>query len=356
MSGLTVIPGTPTRRGLRTPTTSPTKHKNRSMLATPQDRLARSIAKRQSALDEAEKALLVCEQDHQEARVRLQEAKQMYKDAAEQSAIAKANLRASNEDVSSRLLDLKDINDKMRRLLEMDALDEWTDSDGSNGNVESPTLSPTHTVQSSGGWTYDPAFANWGSGSAAGWGNGSGTWGEAREAHKSPPTAVAEVAVLSDSDDELGELSIQGPKTPQIQVEPGSKFPAYVVYYGKDCTHGLFTGWKSVVGRAGAKSLCTDESHIVKGFLDPKLAADHYNDFVNSDASKVLAHSPSEGERFIVVEGAKPGVYDDRRSLVIFGLQYRGGRVRRFIGGRGDAQAKFSQWKDKGFVKVTPSI
>ncbi|KAL0058010.1 hypothetical protein AAF712_015329 [Marasmius tenuissimus] len=292
--------------------------------------------------------LLEHEKEHQEARVRLQEAKELLRIAADRASVAKANVRTSNEEVGNRLTDLKDINDKMRRLLEMDALDEWTDSDGSNSSKHSSPPSPTQT--SGGGWVYDPSLA--------GWGNGSGTWGDLpvpKEEQRLGESAEEFEVSINTSNDELGDLSIQGPRIPKVVVEPGSKFPAYVVYYGTDSAHGLFTGWKSTSERLGAKSLCQNDSHIVKGFVDPKVAAELYQEFVQSDAPKVLAHSPCENERFIVVEGAAPGVYEDRKTLIIFGLQYRGGRIRHFVGGRGDAQAQFSEWKAKGFVKTIKS-
>ncbi|KAK1236163.1 hypothetical protein PQX77_000594 [Marasmius sp. AFHP31] len=314
--------------------------------------MAQSFTRRQAALAQAEEALLEHEKEYQDSRAQLREAKELYKAASDRASAAKANVRSSSEEVGNRLADLKDINDKMRRLLEMDALDEWTDSDGNNENDRdhSPTPSPTPSLK--GGWVYDPSYA--------GWGNGSGTWGKAtaaNEANASEDSSEDEAEVASEGEGkvELGDLSIQGPSNPSVQVEPGSKYPAYVVYYGKDSAHGLFTGWRSVAGRPGANSLCKGDNHIVKGFLDPNVAKKFYQEFVQSDASKVIAVPPCADERFIVVQGAKPGVYEDRRSMVIFGLEYGGGRVRRFVGGRGDAQAQFTEWKEKGLVKVVNS-
>ncbi|KAL0568066.1 hypothetical protein V5O48_013927 [Marasmius crinis-equi] len=324
----------------RSRSSSPTKPKNT------QGRIEKALAKRRDAVLFAEDHLVEQEKERREASNHLRGVKAMYKDAVERKNHAKANVRVSNEELAQRLADMQEITDKVRGLLAADALDEFTDSASStSGSTQSSPSSRAATTQ--------PPRR----GSPSQWSSGSGFRGvPAGKTSTRPGDADSSAVVEGEEDqlgDELGDLSIQGPEIPQISVEAGSRFPAYVVYYGKNGQHGLFTGWKSTQRKSGASSLLEEHGHVVKGFTDPALASDFYREFSQSDAANVLSYQPCDNERFVVIKGVKPGVYDTRKSLIIDGIQYRGAVVRRFVGGRGDALAKFNEWKKQGHVKVT---
>ncbi|KAJ3991000.1 hypothetical protein F5050DRAFT_1876397 [Lentinula boryana] len=121
-------------------------------------------------------------------------------------------------------------------------------------------------------------------------------------------------------------------------VTPSSRAPAYVVYSGKWNQHGVFYAWSRVKGLPGAQSIY-----------------DHK--FVDAGIPELLAEQqPADNERFIVIEGVKPGAYKNRKSLIMDGLQYRGGVVYRFVGSQPGAWAKFNELRANGLHSRQPRL
>ncbi|KAK7435865.1 hypothetical protein VKT23_019396 [Stygiomarasmius scandens] len=154
------------------------------------------------------------------------------------------------------------------------------------------------------------------------------------------------------------QMTINGPSTPIVTVQPGGQYPYYVVYVGEGGKHGLFFSWKSNEGEdiIGASSIYdrNNHDHVVKGFIDLDRARSFYWEFLNSDIPRLLAEQePTPDEHFIVAQGVRPWVYSSRKSLIMDGLQYRGGVVRRYKGGLGDAWALYNKWSEAGLVKKT---
>ncbi|KAL0570829.1 hypothetical protein V5O48_011125 [Marasmius crinis-equi] len=265
-------PRTPSHQKIeiaRSRSSSPSKP--RTTLSTPQSRIEKALAKRRDALSLAEENLIEHERERRKAGQKLRKLKAMYKDVVVRSSDAKESVQVSNEELAHCLADVQEITDKVRGLLAADSLDSFTDSeDSSIDSNHSPGPSSavaTATVPCRG--------------SSHLLGNGSGSWDQATR-----PAASHEYEGESEGEEDaaeagnkLGDLSIQGPEISQVPVEVGSRFPAYVVYYGKDGKHGLFTGWKSTRGKRGASRLLKDHIHVVKGFTDPDLATRFYEEF-----------------------------------------------------------------------------
>ncbi|KAJ3832223.1 hypothetical protein F5878DRAFT_548470, partial [Lentinula raphanica] len=95
---------------------------------------------------------------------------------------------------------------------------------------------------------------------------------------------------------------------------------------------------------------------VVRGFSSRDLAHQFYQEFVDAGLPEFLAsEEPSDMERFIVLEGVKPMVCRNQKLLIMSGLQYRGGVVRRYHGTLAGAWSEFRRYKENGpgEVKVT---
>ncbi|KAJ3965395.1 hypothetical protein EV361DRAFT_955055 [Lentinula raphanica] len=158
-------------------------------------------------------------------------------------------------------------------------------------------------------------------------------------------------STLDDSDDGGNSgLSAGDP------VYPGSNYPAYVVYAGRDHQHGVFYAWKTYGNIQGAQDICNvrDHNHVVKTFSSRDLAQQFYQEFADAGIPDLLAaQEPADNERFVVIEGVKPMACRDRKSLIMTALQFRGGVVYRYRGDMAGAWAKFRQFQDRGEVKST---
>ncbi|KAJ3730311.1 hypothetical protein C8R42DRAFT_637085 [Lentinula raphanica] len=183
-------------------------------------------------------------------------------------------------------------------------------------------------------------------------------------AARSTPGTPRVTLIESDSDSEQTSHPIRAKSAkaeiPQTSEEdpvyPGSKYPAYVLHAGKQGAHGVFYSWRNHGQVQGVKHLVDEENHnhVVRGFSSRDLAHQFYQEFVDAELPKFLAlEEPSEAERFIVLEGVKPMVCANRKSLIMSGLQYRGGVVRRYHGTLAGAWSEFRRYKDNGEVKVT---
>lgn len=94
--------------------------------------------------------------------------------------------------------------------------------------------------------------------------------------------------------------------------------------------------------------------HVVRTFSSRALAESFYQEFCASGIPELLAEQePSSDECFIIVEGVKPMACDNRKTLIMDALQFRGGVAYRFIGDLGGAWAQFSQFKEDGLVRQT---
>ncbi|KAJ3965623.1 hypothetical protein EV361DRAFT_938453 [Lentinula raphanica] len=178
--------------------------------------------------------------------------------------------------------------------------------------------------------------------------------------HMQPPASPnKETVATSLATTSLAGTTIQGPEVPVSIVYKGSKHPAYVVYQGQDRTHGLFFAWTSISNViVGADSICNPalHSYIVGSFNDVDRARAFYKEYVDTGVAVLLQNNPAVAcENFIVCHGVKPGVYDNRKSLILTGLQYRGGVVVRYIGSYGDALAQLEAFRAEGKVKIIHS-
>ncbi|KAJ3801687.1 hypothetical protein GGU11DRAFT_741363 [Lentinula aff. detonsa] len=139
-------------------------------------------------------------------------------------------------------------------------------------------------------------------------------------------------------------------------IYPGSKSPAYVVYIGKEGKHGVFYAWSTYNDVIGAFSIYqpTCHTHVIRSFSTRQLAHQFYDEFLESGIADLLAEqNPTKDERFIVVEGVAPAAYKNRKSLIMDGLQFRGGVVYRYIGTLEGARSQFNKWKAQGLTQKT---
>lgn len=91
---------------------------------------------------------------------------------------------------------------------------------------------------------------------------------------------------------------------------------------------------------------------MVKGFDQVKTAQLAYESFANSHIPALLAEQePTADECFIVVEGAKPMAYRNRKGLIMDGLGFQGGVAYRFLGSFADAREQFQQFKREGMIR-----
>ncbi|KAJ3715183.1 hypothetical protein C8R42DRAFT_726115 [Lentinula raphanica] len=154
----------------------------------------------------------------------------------------------------------------------------------------------------------------------------------------------------------LAGTTMHGPAVPVSVVHKGSRHPAYVVYQGHNHSYGVYYAWTTINGVVdGADSICNPalHSHVVGSFNDVERAQTFYQEFVDTGIADLLQNESVTNENFIVCQGVKPGVYSNRKSLVIEGLQYRGGVVVRYIGSFGDALAQLETFRTEGKVKVS---
>ncbi|KAJ8073133.1 hypothetical protein PM082_020001 [Marasmius tenuissimus] len=141
-------------------------------------------------------------------------------------------------------------------------------------------------------------------------------------------------------------LTIVGSTQPSAM--PGrSNFSAYIVYSRENGGHGRFDTWEEV------EAFCTSSSNVLKGFMDPRLADELYDEFCHSEIGELFRLPPSTGELFIVLSGLKPGVYKNRALAIFYGTQYGGGSARRLLCGLPEAWATFREWKKQGLVTAT---
>ncbi|KAJ3990935.1 hypothetical protein F5050DRAFT_1538742, partial [Lentinula boryana] len=142
----------------------------------------------------------------------------------------------------------------------------------------------------------------------------------------------------------------------------GSQSPAYVVYIGNKGKHGVFYAWLVaavplystklifLVGPLTRISLGHSQSTSRPvTLITHQLAHQFYDEFLNSGVAKLLAENkPTKDERFIVVEGVAPAAYKNRKSLIMDGLQFRGGVVYRYIGSIEAVRSQFNKYKAQG--------
>ncbi|KAJ3829174.1 hypothetical protein F5878DRAFT_531053, partial [Lentinula raphanica] len=87
-------------------------------------------------------------------------------------------------------------------------------------------------------------------------------------------------------------------------------------------------------------------------FDDVERARAFYQEYVVTGVADLLKNEPDPSENLIVCEGVKPGVYSNRKSLIMQGLQYRGGVVVCYLGSFGDAVAQLETFRKEGRVKA----
>lgn len=167
----------------------------------------------------------------------------------------------------------------------------------------------------------------------------------------------------------VGTTLTRSPNKNTDPVYPGSRFPAYVVYLGKDGAHGVFYAWYILIfftamyalnksfHRAkykdidGAKDVYDHKhhDHIVHGFSSRSLAHQFYQEYVNTGVLELLLSAePEPDERFLVIEGVKPMACKSRKALIMDGLQFRGGLVYCFMGKVEEAWSEFNWYKSRG--------
>ncbi|KAJ3737575.1 hypothetical protein DFJ43DRAFT_1148698 [Lentinula guzmanii] len=137
---------------------------------------------------------------------------------------------------------------------------------------------------------------------------------------------------------------------------PGSRSPAYVVYIGNEGKHGVFYAWSTHKDIIGAFTIYkpTCHTHVICSFSNRQLAHQFYDEFLDSGVAELLAENkPTQDERFIVVEGVAPAAYKNRKSLIMDGLQFRGGVVYRYIGSIEAARSQFNKYKAQGLTQCT---
>ncbi|KAF5342877.1 hypothetical protein D9758_016089 [Tetrapyrgos nigripes] len=150
--------------------------------------------------------------------------------------------------------------------------------------------------------------------------------------------------------------TIQSPTEPasSFTVYPGSRKPAYIVYYGNNAQSGFFMlgmGRTSLVPYASAICDPDDRSQVFKGFGDPGQALKLWNEFSQSKAAEVIAQKLGDNECFVLIEGVNPGVYKTRKNLIMDGLVYGGGVAVRYVGDISGAWAHLNKCKRDGRVK-----
>ncbi|KAJ3832904.1 hypothetical protein F5878DRAFT_504683, partial [Lentinula raphanica] len=74
------------------------------------------------------------------------------------------------------------------------------------------------------------------------------------------------------------------------------------------------------------------EDRLMKKFEHEADATRSYEECDACGILELLRPLPARGEIFIVLEGVVPGVYTTRLSLMISGLDWRGGRVVSYVG------------------------
>ncbi|KAJ3823094.1 hypothetical protein F5880DRAFT_1482869 [Lentinula raphanica] len=134
-------------------------------------------------------------------------------------------------------------------------------------------------------------------------------------------------------------------------VTPSDESTWYVVYHGRNGCQGLFEGYSTT-----ARALSYDYEHrLMKRFQHEADATRSYKECEACGILDLLRPLPHNREIFIVAEGALPGVYlmlSSRLSLMIEGLNWRGGRVVSFVGTYQDAKSLFQEWDSSGQTSV----
>ncbi|KAJ3980559.1 hypothetical protein F5890DRAFT_1557577 [Lentinula detonsa] len=173
----------------------------------------------------------------------------------------------------------------------------------------------------------------------------------------SPPgTPTCHAAVGSPSPGRPPKGTVLRPSPNAQCIYPGSRYPAYVLYRGKEHAHGVFYAWMTYKKVPGAKDLYDPQSHdhVVRSFSSRELAHEFYQEFVDAGIPELLAESePSDDEHFIVIEGVKPMACKTRKTLIMDALQFRGGVAYRFLGDMGSAWAQFREFEAQGLVRST---
>ncbi|KAJ3766069.1 hypothetical protein FB446DRAFT_794451 [Lentinula raphanica] len=104
---------------------------------------------------------------------------------------------------------------------------------------------------------------------------------------------------------------------------------------------------------ATAKALSSNYEHwLMKKFQHEADATRSYNECEAGGILELLRPLPHSREIFIIAEGSLPGVYVTRLSLMIEGLDWRGGRVVSFVGTYQDAKSLFQEWDSSGQTRV----
>ncbi|EEB94198.1 hypothetical protein MPER_07030, partial [Moniliophthora perniciosa FA553] len=95
------------------------------------------------------------------------------------------------------------------------------------------------------------------------------------------------------------------------------------------------------------------ESAVYKGFDNVDLAQQFYEECKATGVLQELEAVPHRTEWFVVSQGIKPGVYR-RKYVMSVGLGWKGGRVRRILGKKTEADAMLKRMKDNGAVVLLP--
>ncbi|KAK7053068.1 hypothetical protein VNI00_004389 [Paramarasmius palmivorus] len=134
----------------------------------------------------------------------------------------------------------------------------------------------------------------------------------------------------------------------------GGDYTRYLVFFGTEpetrrCIHGLFYRWTDDGVWDGASKYLGDASHgrssVWRPFRNAKKAVELYEGYrSNRSTFELLCEPFDESVHYLVLEGVRPGVYDNRSELVFEGLKYGSGKVIRFVGEKTEALKSFREY------------
>ncbi|KAK7053062.1 hypothetical protein VNI00_004383 [Paramarasmius palmivorus] len=155
-------------------------------------------------------------------------------------------------------------------------------------------------------------------------------------------------------------------RSPLYTAPSGSRsaFVRFLVYFGfdsktKEHMHGLFRRWddgpRRVPDSQGASKHLNappGEHAIWRGFHSGRMADHCYDEYKSSGVFHVLCEPLDDEVQYIVVRGARPGIYTSRLDVIRRGLGFRGGSVLRFVGSPEDAFRAFQDYLRAGKTGV----
>ncbi|KAF9045859.1 hypothetical protein BDP27DRAFT_1243810, partial [Rhodocollybia butyracea] len=92
------------------------------------------------------------------------------------------------------------------------------------------------------------------------------------------------------------------------------------------------------------------KDRLIKGFPNFDAAKDHYQECLMTGVLEILKEDEATDMFYIVRQGFEPGVYT-KRHMLMEGLNYCGGDVRRFCGTLLEAHAAFNLLQSQGLIK-----